>query len=174
MIIKRFGVFASAVAVAVALAACGASKDENPAIQSTPAKGSLYEGAEKMAGCMRGLGWDITVDRDGGWRSTNGIPVAQKDQYEKDTADCEAKFGYDKPPPPLTQQQAEARYDALVAVGKCVKQLGYDIPPPPSKQKSVESMISSGNPLWDPYQYVVSGTNSSAELDKVFTKCPQP
>jgi hypothetical protein len=173
MIIRRFGMLASIAATAVLLAACSTGNNDNTQAQPALTKGSRYEAAEKMAGCMRGLGWDITVDPDGGWRSTNGIPVAQKDQYEKDTAGCETKFGYDKPPPPLTQEQAEARYDALVAVGKCVKGLGYDTPPPPSKQKSVESMVSSGDPLWDPYQFV-AGSNSSAELDKVFTKCPQP
>nr|BFE64558.1 hypothetical protein GCM10020063_090840 [Dactylosporangium thailandense] len=174
MIIKRICLIVGVAAVAATLAACGSNGQGNPQAQSSPTKGSLYAAAEQMAGCMRGLGWEITIDPNGGWGPTDGIPVAQKDQYEKDSASCEAKFGYDKPGPPITREQAEAHYDALVAAGNCIKSLGYDAPQPPSKQKSVESMLSNGNPLWNPYQNVVGAATSKAELDKVYTKCPQP
>jgi hypothetical protein len=161
-------------ALAVAVTACSDKQNKQAAPQAPPSKSSLYAGAEKMASCMRGLGWQITIDADGGWEPTGGIPVAQEEQFNRDTDSCKAKFGFDKTPPPLTQAQAEAHYDALVATGECVKKLGYDVPKPPSKQKSVESMISKGDPLWDPYENVFAPGRSKAEIDKVFIACPQP
>ena len=129
----RLPLLLTAVAGALALAACGS--DDDPAGAATNRQDKAYEGALKFAQCMREHGVDMPDpqrDAKGGIRITqkrragDGMTDAKAQAAQKD---CEKHL--QEGGGPTRDPAAEARMqDALFAYAKCMRSQGVDMPDP--------------------------------------------
>lgn len=125
---------------------------------------------------MSEKGWDASVEPDNRW-SVSGIPDDQLDREEADSAACEAQFGYDQAPPPITREEAEATYVEMLDVATCVRNLGFPVSDPPSEQTYVDDLVSNRFP-WNPYDAIWDGLRNNqlnlSDLAEAEAKCPIP
>lgn len=100
--------------------------------------------------------------------------MQQEDQYRADYDICVDQVQPDEPRPPMTEEQAETYFDALLEVADCVRGLGYQVAEPPSRQAAVEALQQPIIDLgWDPYEDPVRNAGTE-EIDNVYRACPQP
>jgi hypothetical protein len=172
-VLARCAKLASATALAVALASCSAAGDEVEHVDDPPTRAPSEDYASNMVACMTEKGWDVEENWEGGFDSPRGgLLPGQVQQFNSDTDECESRFGYDLPAPPLTQEEVEQLYDVLTGpVTECVEALGYSVPDPPSRQAYVEHLIGGGLADWHPY-YVTD--ESMAAYEKIRRNCPVP
>lgn len=151
--------------------ACGGTEPEDPPAP-TPSETQEDSPAALIAECLRDKGWEVKVHPDNSY-SVGGIPQEQVAQFEADDQTCQ-EAGDHEPPPPMTQEQAGAYYEALWEVAECVRGQGYDPGEAPSRQAAVEALMA---PIIDlrgwPYGDL-QGIESAQELDELYAACPQP
>lgn len=127
-----------------------------------------------MQRCMAEKGWMMAIDEEGGLAID--VPVEQGEALEQADRECQEKFGYDQPPPPMTQEEAEVYYEKLLATGECVRDMGFTTPELPSRQSTIESLTQPGRlPNWNPHENLIEEISSYDELIKVTEEeCPFP
>ncbi len=101
---------------------------------AAPGNGMTY--AENMVACMEPFGWDVAARPDGGVEAS--YPVEQEEAYSANYDMCEQKFGYDVPPPPLTDSQIRDFYAKVLVTAECLVGQGYDPGEPPSEQEFID------------------------------------
>lgn len=164
---KFAGVFAAALALAFVgslLSGCSMANAQAPTASSpAPSPTSFQDSGKLLAACLTERGWDVEVDSTGGVYPPDGIPVAQADLFNADTADCLHQFGA---PRPLSDDEKATYYSQLEDVATCLESKGYPVSDKPSFQEFAES--DSGN--WDPYSDIPTGS----EQETATKVCPQP
>lgn len=154
------------VAVASMIAGCTGEGEPSP-VEATGGNPSVA-----IAACLQEKGWDVTAHPDNSVSAE--IPVQQEDQYRADYDICVDQVQPDEPRPPMTEEQAETYFDALLEVADCVRGLGYQVAEPPSRQAAVEALQQPIIDLgWDPYEDPVRNAGTE-EIDNVYRACPQP
>lgn len=81
------------------------------------------------------------------------------------------------PGPDITEENASAYYDALLASAECLAELGYPVPEPPSRSESITSMLNGDgiiDPMWDPYEALLVEGVSGTDVEAALAECPQP
>lgn len=131
--------------------------------------GSRPDFATDMIRCLTELGWSVKPGTDGGISAD--VPNEQADVYESDQASCAEQFGYDTPPPTLTESQIREVYPHMLWEWKCLSENDYGPEPPPTEQSYLDDYHEYGS-LWTPYSQFTS-TMSPDELDELFATCPR-
>jgi hypothetical protein len=126
-----------------------------------------------MVDCLADKGWEVIANPDGSY--TAGVPAEQAGQFQAAETECIVELGLDQPWT-LTETEAAAYFDALVAAAECLRdEFGYDIPEPPSRQSAIEEIMVPPIDLgWDPYAGPMLGATTGEELEAIFTTCPRP
>lgn len=161
---RRLAGFASLMVLAVGCSSGGAEPSSAPTADSQPTA---------MVDCLAGKGWEVTANPDGSY--TAGVPTEQVNEFQAAETECIVELGLDEPWS-LTEAEAAAYFDALVAAAECLRdELGYDIPEPPSRQAAIEEIMTPPIDLgWDPYAGPILGATSGDEYEVIFATCPQP
>lgn len=163
---------AAAVSLAVAAALVGCSGGDPPSMTPQPTMAPVEDFAINMQRCLGEKGWEVEVSWDNSI-GMSGLPPEQRDQYDADVQVCLAAFGYDEPPRPLTQEEAQDLYDAMLLVAECVRGLGYTVPDPPSKQTYAEWLTTPGGlAKWTPYSGIPM--TSRDDRKRAQQECPPP
>lgn len=141
---------------------------------STASGNNQWSDQRAIQQCMQERGWAMELNEGDGSLLAE-YPEDQASAHEEDWAECQAQF----PPTVIevSQERAEAYYDALVEAGECLAAHGVDVPAPPSRQASVESMLSGGgviDPLWDPYATLHEQGLTSTKVADAEQHCPRP
>jgi len=168
---RRGAVIAVASAV-LALAACSATPDLPP---TKPADLTFDVGlrpdfATDMQACLTDSGWSVSLGADGSY-ITDNIPNGQHDVYTEDEADCREQFGYDQPPPALSDDQVHEVYQHGLWDWKCLDENGYSPDSPPSEQAFLDGYHTTAA-LWSPLsQYTASLPPD--DLSELLSACPR-
>lgn len=134
----------------------------------------LGEIAEVRVRCLRDLGFDAEVTRDGGVAYPS-VPTDQLTAMYEAIYRCEVMF----PLHPrfnlgFSEQQLELLYGYFVRVSTpCLRREGYHVDDPPSLETFIATYLRGGRPVpddfWLPYdQVVVSGE----EWYRIYEVCP--
>lgn len=122
-----------------------------------------------MIGCLSDLGWSVDYGTDGGYSSD--VPNEQFEKFQADEATCDEKFGYDIPPPVLTDAQVREVYTHMLWEWKCLDENGYSPETPLSEQAYVDDYHEYGG-LWTPYSQYTS-TLANDDLNALLETCPR-
>ncbi|BDZ54712.1 hypothetical protein GCM10025870_17850 [Agromyces marinus] len=176
---------------AIPLAACVETASVEPARTHTPAapatpdfsylddvgEDGLIEGKTygQLVGpitydCMVDNGWvDLVLDEDGSFGGT--VPPEQREQYQADLEDCDAKAQLKYPMPETTEDDMRERYVFELETRKCLMAQGYPISEPPSVEKYIEQ--NQTGELWMPYSELPASLKQ-AEYKRLREVCPDP
>jgi hypothetical protein len=123
-----------------------------------------YDFSRDFPDCMRELGWNSTVEDDGG--VTVHVPEGQSEAYEAARDRCDELIGANDRPD-LTDDQLREVYAAMVATRDCLVGLGYELPAAPSEQSFTEIKGA-----WTPYVDLVD--DPARDHEDTLKACPQP
>lgn len=155
------------VIVTFAGAGCTGGGDAEPS-ESAGSEVSIAPAEDyetNMAGCMGDKGWNVIIipEAEGGG-ITAEIPQAQAEAFRADNFACAAEFGYDQPPPPMSEEDARAYLAKVVEAAECVEDLGFEVPARPAEQDSLEGLMSVElDPRWDVFANVPDGELSRTQ-----------
>lgn len=125
-------------------------------------------GAVAMTAVLGGGGW-IALQP---WTAQPATPPAAGTGVGPITSPGTSSAGLD-----ISEENASAYYDDLLAAGECLAELGYQVPEPPSRPASITSMLGGDgiiDPLWDPYETLFVGEVNRADVEAALAECPQP
>lgn len=160
--ISRSGLITT-IAVVVGLGVSGCAPGQTPEGSPSPSGPvSDEEFGRIVSECLVDAGWDAEAGVDGSVSVPEGIPAAQLDQYNADTAECMKGFG---PVRALTAAEKKTYFEQLEDVAACLEDKGYAVAQKPSFQSFAETDV--GN--WDPY-----GALEGAEQQQATIDCVQP
>jgi hypothetical protein len=160
---------ASLFSLALLVTGCTSSGGTAPTQTGSPtgyvskAESDAY--GERMVACLADAGWEATLEPDGGV-SLEG-PEEQAGAIDAALEACTEQLGYDRPPAPMSQEEAESYLDGLEITAQCLRDNGYSVPPQPPRSESIEGLMSTTlDPGWDPFGDVTTG------LPDAMTTCP--
>lgn len=165
---------AAALVVLLALAnSCDARVEQ--IVSPTPsasASTAMFEGPReeylpRLADCLRGAGWNVQLDADGGM-SLQSLTAEQRPAFIAAKDACEQQIGTLPPPEPLSEQQIRNQYAYLLEVRQCLQKLGYTISEPPTVDAFTDSWATGP---WSPYDDLEHV--SQQQWTEANQKCPQ-
>lgn len=165
---------ACALFVTVTVGAGGCASGA-PVPTVSPAALSFDDGSEPtfgldMVACLSELGWPVSIGEDSSVK-TGTIPDGQDQAYQSDVDGCLKQFGYDQPPPSLSDEQLRELYPHVLWEWKCLNEGGYNPASPPSEQAYIDGYHDNGG-TWSPFsQY--TGSLPEDKLRDLFNDCPR-
>ena len=126
------GVVLAALALTLAVSACGGDGEGGRASDGSKAATDRREGALKFAQCMREQGIDhpdpdasglFRIERDQGFD-----PESAKFREAMET--CEKYLAEMGPPPELSEEDRKKMEEQMLAFAKCMRKQGIDMPDP--------------------------------------------
>jgi hypothetical protein len=123
-----------------------------------------------MVACLGELGWPVSLGEDSSYK-TGHVPEAQRAHYKADRDACKAQFGYDAPPPELSDAQLKELYPHRLWEWKCLDENGFGPQMPPSEQAFIDG-YHSGKGTWTAYSQF-TGSLPEQRLIEMFETCPR-
>jgi hypothetical protein len=156
--------------VVLLTAACsGSEPDAEAADAATPPPREQL--APDMEQCLTDKGWEVKAGAGNRLTLSGGGTGANEiERFLADQEDCYTEYGYDVARPRITEAEAHALWDELLAAAECVEELGYHVAEPPSRAFAVERLQQPVIDLgWWPHENV-----PALEQNRSHTECPTP
>ncbi len=126
------GVVLAALALTLALSACGGEGGAEPGSAASSASADRREGALEFAECMREHGVDHPdPDENGLFRIEPGQSFDPRSaQFRQASEACEKYLRAMGPPPKLSEEDREKLQEQMLSFAECMRRQGVDMPDP--------------------------------------------
>ena len=156
------------VSTAFVLVGCGSPSQPVPS-PSPPEPLSASPLGDLLYLCLKDLGWDVTIDWDGGvMADSRTIPIEQKPLFDEDTTECFAKIDAVKV---IDDVEKERLYNAELGTRECLIEHGHDVPLAPTLQAYIDTYDTA---LWATWSYVDLRNMDESAYRLLNESCPQP
>ncbi len=154
---------------ALMLTGCGSPTQPAAPTPSPPQPLSASPLGDLLYLCLRDLGWDVTIDPDGGvLADSRTIPIEQKPLLDEDTAKCFAEIDAVKV---IDDVEKERLYNAELLTRQCLIERGHEIPPAPTLQTYIDTYDTT---LWAAWSYLDLRNMDENAYRQLSESCPQP
>ena len=162
----------AALAVTLALTGCTSGAGNGSSVTAPePGPQTMSQWLSKVANCMHGAGWDVTVDADQNGIEMDTLPSSQRGPFRESLAKCERESGPQPNETPITADVAANIYKHLVSMKACLADHGVSTSEPPSQAAFVDDYLSGQAP-WSPYSEIPDDTGE-ARRRELYRDCPQ-
>jgi hypothetical protein len=155
----------------VILGGCSAPSSPEE-VDLPPSAHSLSPAADTVYECLTRKGWDVSISWDGGIEaSSDDIPDAQLDLFEKDSDECWRII--DERVETMSLEAIEMVFEQELATRSCLINEGVNVDEPPSKQRYLDTFHDD---RWMAYgaSDIDSVARDSSEWRRIAQACPQP